>query len=150
MGRSMWARALRGRFGNGSIHLARRGRSSAAQASGMDVVMKSDHSSGALSLFHKTNMLAIGLTPIALVMPDNVGLTAINVFLGIAFPVHGHIGMHGVLTDYVPKISKGMLGPARMALLGFTTVTVLGLLKLNLAGDGMTQSVKALWKKKED
>merc|ERR1712216_411934 len=123
----------------------------AAQPAGLDAALKADHSSGALSLFHKTNLLAIGLTPVAFVLPDSIPVagTAINVFLGIVFPVHGHIGMSGVLTDYVPKFSRSLLGPARMALLGLTSVTVLGLLKLNLTGDGMTNSVKALWKKKE-
>merc|ERR1711907_322244 len=103
-----------------------RQRSSAAEVSGIDSVVKADHSSGSLKLYHKTNLLPIGLTPIAFVMPDiPVATTAINVFLGIVFPVHAHIGMAGVLTDYVPKMSKAALGPARIALLGVTTITVL-------------------------
>ena len=62
-------------------------------------------------------------------------------------PVHGHIGMTGVFTDYVPKIAgKAALGPARMALLGLTGVSIVGLLNLNLRGEGMTASVKSLWR----
>jgi hypothetical protein len=32
--------------------------------------------------------------------------------------------------------------------LGVTAITILGLLKLNIMGDGMTESVKSLWRDK--
>ena len=104
-----------------------------------------------MQLFHKTNLAAMGLFPVVLLMPDSMGMVAMpfNILLGVMLPVHGHIGMTGVITDYVPKFSKSLLGPARFALLGLTSVTVLGLLKLNLFGDGMTKSVKSLWRKPE-
>merc|ERR1711907_520075 len=125
--------------------VARRYKSAAAaEAGGLDTVLKADHSTTALHLYHKTNLLAIGLTPLAFVVPESVPVLpcVLNVFLGVVFPIHGHIGMAGVLTDYVPKIAgKGALNPARYALMGLTTVTVLGLLKHNLTGDGMTKSV---------
>merc|ERR1712139_392601 len=134
-------RSARPRVGAASFRRS----STAAQPSGMDSVLKADHSSASLKLYHATNNAAIALTPVAFLLPDGSAPSmALNVFLGIVFPVHGHIGMSGVLTDYVPKFSKSLLGPARMALLGLTSVTVLGLLKLNLTGDGMTNSVKAL------
>lgn len=34
-------------------------------------------------------------------------------------------------------------------MLGATGITMAGLLKLNLAGPGVTESVKSLWRKKE-
>merc|ERR1711907_840927 len=119
----------------------------ATDAQGMDAILKADHSKAMMGIMHKTNLLAIGLTPIAFVMPStSVPTTMINVFVGIVFPVHGHIGMTGVVTDYIPKFfGKQFLGPARMALFGLTSVTVLGLLKINLTGDGMAGTVKAMW-----
>ena len=103
-----------------------------------------------LHIFHKTNIAAMALAPLILVLPDSgVATTSYNVVMGIALPLHGHIGMTGILTDYVPKLSKGLLTPARYAMVGLTAVTVLGLLKHNLAGDGMTKSLKALWRQPE-
>ena len=72
-----------------------------------------------------------------------------NIFLGLMLPLHGHIGMQGILTDYVPKLSKAALGPARMVMTGITAVTVVGMLVHNMAGDGMTKSLKALWRAPE-
>merc|ERR1712216_596278 len=81
--------------------VARRNKSAAAaEAGGLDTVLKADHSTTALHLYHKTNLLAIGLTPLAFVVPESVPVLpcVLNVFLGVVFPIHGHIGMAGVLT----------------------------------------------------
>ena len=112
-----------------------------------------DHSSSMLSLMHKTNIAALVLTPLALLTPDNGTSTiamVFNVAVGLSFPIHAHIGMSGVLTDYVPKLSKSALGPARFALVAITGVTVVGLLKHNLAGDGIAKSLKSLWCKPDE
>merc|ERR1711990_953024 len=122
------------------LNVAHRLRSTAAETAGVSPVVAADYSGTALKYFHKTNILVIGLTPIAFLLPDTgVATMACNVTLGILYPLHGHIGMAGCLTDYVPKISKGLLPPARMALLGITGITLLGLLKLNVSGEGMTK-----------
>ena len=89
----------------------------------------------------------MALSPLMLVLPDSGAATTVfNTVLGVVLPIHGHIGMTGVLTDYVPKLSKGALGPSRALMLAFTGITVVGLLKYNLAGDGMTKSLKQLWR----
>ena len=54
--------------------------------------------------------------------------------------------MNYVLTDYVPKISKAALAPARGALMGVTALSILGLVKLNLEGPGVTGTLKSLWR----
>lgn len=41
------------------------------------------------------------------------------------------------------------MGPARVALLGLTGVTTVGLLKVNIMGEGMTETVKSLWRGKK-
>lgn len=38
-------------------------------------------------------------------------------------------------------------GPARYGLLGTSLITYLGLMKLNLAGPGITDMVRSLWRK---
>ena len=74
----------------------------------------------------------------------------VDLALGVLLPLHGHIGMNYVITDYAAKLlGDGARGPARFGMVGFTGVSILGLLKLNLAGPGITQTVKSLWYKKE-
>lgn len=51
--------------------------------------------------------------------------------------------MNYVVTDYVPK---SLRGAARWGVLGSTAVIAAGMLKLNVAGPGVTATVKALWK----
>ena len=65
---------------------------------------------------------------------------------GLALPAHAHIGMSYVITDYVPKLSKSLVPPARYLLLAITGVTTIGFARLNFTGVGVTESVKALWR----
>lgn len=51
--------------------------------------------------------------------------------------------MNYVVTDYVPKSIRGV---ARWGVLGSSLVIAAGMLKLNVAGPGVTATVKALWK----
>jgi len=64
--------------------------------------------------------------------------------LAFAVPVHMHITNNACVTDYVP--TKFRL-PVRSAVLGATVLTYFGLMKLNMAGPGITQTVKTLWQK---
>ena len=68
----------------------------------------------------------MALTPVAFALSPSVLNMPVDVALGLAIPLHAHIGMGYVITDYVPKVSKGLVGPARILLLGITGVTVLG------------------------
>merc|ERR1711998_470214 len=123
--------------------LGRRMQSTAAgEPSGLDMLLKADYSKPMMNIFHKSNIACMALFPFALALPDSFVYTSMvfNTAVGLAFPLHGHIGFSGMLTDYVPKVNKSLLGPSRAALLGITTVTTLGLLKLNLTGDGITKS----------
>lgn len=56
--------------------------------------------------------------------------------------------MNYVITDYAAKLmGKGARGPAQVGMLAFTGVSMVGLTKLNLAGPGVTETVKSLWRK---
>ena len=73
----------------------------------------------------------------------------VDLALGILFPVHAHIGMNLVITDYAKKLfGKGAVQPCRVGMLVLTGTTGLGLLKLNLSGPGLTETIKSLWRPK--
>ncbi|GMI35362.1 hypothetical protein TrCOL_g6346 [Triparma columacea] len=112
-------------------------------------LLKSDEGSLATSTYHKVNMAIMALTPVAFALSPSMINMPVDLALGLALPLHAHIGMSYVITDYVPKVSKGLLGPARIVLLGVTGVTILGLGNLNLRGDGMTETVKSMWRGKK-
>jgi succinate dehydrogenase (ubiquinone) membrane anchor subunit len=75
----------------------------------------------------------------------------VDLALGVALPLHGHIGMNYVITDYATKtLGAGARGPARVCMAGFTGITMIGLAKLNLTGVGITETVKSLWYTKKE
>ena len=101
-----------------------------------------------IQIYHKINIGLLVATPAALLIGGPLQMP-LDLALGLALPVHGHIGMNMVLTDYAKKIAgKGAIGPSRMALAVLTGTTMLGLLKLNLTGPGITESVKSFWRPK--
>mmetsp|Transcript_20952 Transcript_20952/g.62499 ORF Transcript_20952/g.62499 Transcript_20952/m.62499 type:complete len:122 (+) Transcript_20952:132-497(+) len=103
-----------------------------------------------VKVYHKVNFALLGVTPVA-IAADNTALSfPVDMALALFFPLHGHIGMNYVLTDYVPKfIGKAYLGPARAIMVGVTGMTVLGLTKLNVEGPGITGTLRALWTTKK-
>jgi succinate dehydrogenase (ubiquinone) membrane anchor subunit len=87
-----------------------------------------------------------GLTPVAFVLSPSVINMPVDILLGLVFPFHSHVAVNYVISDYVPKANRSM---ARMALLATSVITVVGLLKLNIQGPGLTETIKSLWKKPE-
>lgn len=74
----------------------------------------------------------------------------IDIALGVVIPVHAHIGLNACAADYIPKFApsgaaEGLLFASRCAILGTTTVIMLGLFDLNMGGKGITGVLKALW-----
>jgi succinate dehydrogenase (ubiquinone) membrane anchor subunit len=104
--------------------------------------------SGALAkrVYHWTSTLSLVLTPVAFLTASTILAKPVDIMLSLVFPLHMHIGMNYVFTDYVAKPYRAV---ARAGMAGLTIVTVLGLLKLSL-GPGLTNTVLALWKKKKD
>eukprot|EP00551_Chaetoceros_affinis_P003669 CAMPEP_0203642844 /NCGR_PEP_ID=MMETSP0088-20131115/8247_1 /ASSEMBLY_ACC=CAM_ASM_001087 /TAXON_ID=426623 /ORGANISM="Chaetoceros affinis, Strain CCMP159" /LENGTH=102 /DNA_ID=CAMNT_0050498809 /DNA_START=142 /DNA_END=450 /DNA_ORIENTATION=+ len=101
-----------------------------------------------------TTFLSI-VTPIYFLSPDSIttGIVDKSVGLLLAFNVSAHswIGLNYVVTDYVPKVSKGLVGPARAVTAGIGAVTLLGLGKVALNDKGGLKGVVlGLWKKKEE
>lgn len=85
-----------------------------------------------------------GLTPLAFIVDYPVIRMPIDLILGFAFPFHGHVGMNYVISDYVPKNLRSI---ARGGLLASSIILTAGLFKLNVTGNGLTETVKSLWKK---
>ncbi|CAM9508446.1 unnamed protein product, partial [Phaeothamnion confervicola] len=103
-----------------------------------------DEGTLATHVYHMANLFLLAVTPVALVLSPSVLNKPVDLALGVAFPLHAHIGMNYVISDYVPKHLRG---PARAAMLGATVLAILGLTKLNLTGPGLTESTKALWRR---
>ena len=96
-----------------------------------------------MKVHHVGNLALAGLTPAAVFLPkDSSYMKPVDLGLGLALPLHGHITMNMVFSDYIPP---GMRGAARGAMAGVTAMTVIGLLHLNLRGPGLTSCVKQLW-----
>eukprot|EP00611_Tribonema_gayanum_P019734 TRINITY_DN3476_c0_g1_i1.p2 TRINITY_DN3476_c0_g1~~TRINITY_DN3476_c0_g1_i1.p2 ORF type:complete len:106 (-),score=27.74 TRINITY_DN3476_c0_g1_i1:310-627(-) len=94
-------------------------------------------------MFHYLNYGLLAALPVLLVAPTPVR-TPVELLLAVAFPLHAHVSMNYVISDYVPRFAQQ---PARIAMLGVTAVASLGLIKLSLTGPGLVSTVGALWKK---
>lgn len=94
-------------------------------------------------LYDQTHVALAGLVPIAaLGGEDNKLISLTDLALGVALPIHAHIGLNGILSDYVPP---RFIGVTRWGALVSTAVVFVGLQKLNLGGPGITKTVKSLW-----
>ena len=107
--------------------------------------MDADGSKVLNKLYHKSFLVLALLTPVSFALAPHPMNKPIDVALGVLFPVHAHMGLNYVITDYVPKAFRTA---ARVSLLGVTGLTIAGLMKLNLTGEGMTGTIKNLWKGK--
>mmetsp|Transcript_9623 Transcript_9623/g.14019 ORF Transcript_9623/g.14019 Transcript_9623/m.14019 type:complete len:171 (-) Transcript_9623:39-551(-) len=97
-----------------------------------------------LELYHYTNMSLAVLTPAALFLSPLPLLNwPVDMGLALVIPVHSYYGLVGVIQDYVPQ---GQQNVSIMAALVLSILMGLGLLKVNLCGAGVTESVKCLWR----
>jgi succinate dehydrogenase (ubiquinone) membrane anchor subunit len=87
------------------------------------------------------------LTPVAFVLSPSVFNKPVDVALSVLFPAHFHIGMNYIISDYVPKALRSA---ARTGLVGVTLVTTLGLLRLSIEKEGLTECIKSLWRRKKN
>ena len=89
--------------------------------------------------------------PVYLYMPTSESVDKVlGTGLAVVLSAHSWIGWNYVAADYVPKISKSLLGPARFVTAGFGLVTLLGLgsIALNNKG-GIKGCISALWTTKK-
>lgn len=55
--------------------------------------------------YHLMNTSLLVACPLALMISPSAWTFPIDLFLGVALPLHGHVGFNYVITDYVPKAS---------------------------------------------
>ena len=114
-------------------------------------MLASADTNATLKIYHMMTPVLMGLTPVALMVHPSALSMPVDVALGIVFPIHMHIAMGYVITDYAPKfLGKGGTTPMRFMQIGLSALTVLGLAKLNFAGAGITGTFKALWAAKKE
>jgi succinate dehydrogenase hydrophobic anchor subunit len=97
---------------------------------------------------HMTTFLMVA-TPVYLFVPAGEIVDKLfGAALAVVISAHTWIGLNYVAADYVPKISRSLLGPARIvnAAIGVTTLMGLGAIALNDKG-GIKGCVAGLWTK---
>jgi hypothetical protein len=98
-------------------------------------------------LFHWTSYGLAGLTPVAFILSPSLLNFPVDFALGLLIPVHMHIGLVGVIEDYIPRPQQGL---SRFVMAVLSVLTAIGLLKINLCGAGITESVKSVWREPKD
>jgi len=93
------------------------------------------------ALHYSSYFLAAGL-PAALLLGAPVS-TAVDLAAGLVIPLHAHMGMRGVIIDYVWDVPQQRL--ALLALAGVTVLTAVGLTKFNLFDVGLTGAIKEIY-----
>lgn len=83
------------------------------------------------------------LFPVGLILSPSFLCWPVDIAIGVVIPYHMHAGVTGVIEDYVPRNQQPL---AKGGLLVISLITALGLLKINLCGQGITESIKALWR----
>jgi hypothetical protein len=68
---------------------------------------------------------------------------AIDYGLALVGPLHGHVALNVVITDYVPAAART---GARAGLLGLSLASVAGLMQLNARGPGVTGTLRQFWR----
>mmetsp|Transcript_14373 Transcript_14373/g.21072 ORF Transcript_14373/g.21072 Transcript_14373/m.21072 type:complete len:146 (-) Transcript_14373:316-753(-) len=111
-----------------------------------------DADSGPLAtrVYHNMTTFMAVATPVVFILPDSMTDGVVGKLFGgaVAVAIAGHswIGLNYVATDYVPKISKSLIGPARILNAGIGLVTLVGLGSIAFNGKGGIKGcVKALW-----
>jgi len=114
--------------------------------------LAADAGSLATHFFHTMSTGLLLAFPLYCMLPEDGMLSKFTgLALTIPFGVHSWIGLNHVGSDYVPKISKKLLQPARIAFVGMCCITCFGLTYLQLtAPGGMKGTFKGLWVPKKD
>ena len=118
------------------------GRLAMGKSSSLGQPWAADQTLGQNRLYHYTNFAMLGLVPLAFAAHPSQLSLPLDLVLSVAIPVHAHIGVNWIITDYV---STSPSSPARFALMAATVLATLGLLKVTVSGPGVIGSVKELW-----
>ena len=117
--------------------------------------LEADSGPLATHVFHTFTLSLAVLAPAYLLVPDSYtdGFfnKAFGVLLTANITAHSWIGLNYVATDYVPKVSKKLLGPARIFNAGLAAVVFLGMSKIAVfSKGGIKGCIKGLWNPPEE
>lgn len=112
--------------------------------------LEADSNALSTHVYHATTTALAVATPIYFLTPDSMtdGIVdrAFGVVIAATISMHSWIGLNYVAVDYVPKVSKSLMGPARIACGGMALITLGGLGKIALSSKGgLKGAVKGLW-----
>ncbi|KAH7462958.1 hypothetical protein KRP22_001569 [Phytophthora ramorum] len=113
------------------------------QVTGLAGIVEADNHVLSVKLQHLTSIGLMATVPLAFVLSPSPLALPVDLALGVILPVHAHIGMNNVISDYVPKNVRTLV---RLGWLGATSLMFLGLLRVNLEGPGITEVVKTVWR----
>lgn len=94
------------------------------------------------------SVVTLGLVGSAFVIYPN---KLVDFGLGLALPLHSHIGFSSIITDYLPKHKFPKTYPVAMgALYTLTTLTLYGLYAFNTEGPGICEGIATVWTAKKN
>jgi len=126
----------------------------ASQYGGKPGPLEADAGPLATRVHHTMTLALAALTPLYFMVPEKYSDGLFNKTFGLLLTAnitaHSWIGMNYVATDYVPKVSKALLGPTRYFNAGLAVVTFLGMAKMALwSPGGIKGVVKGIWNPKK-
>uniref|UniRef100_F0WYT9 Succinate dehydrogenase [ubiquinone] cytochrome b small subunit n=1 Tax=Albugo laibachii Nc14 TaxID=890382 RepID=F0WYT9_9STRA len=113
------------------------------EASGLAGIVQADNAVGYTKLYHFTSVGLLAVTPCAFALSPSTLSMPLDWAMSILIPVHAHIGMNNVISDYIPKPQQPVI---RLAWLGAAGLMCLGLIRLNVEGPGITETIKTFWR----
>ncbi|KAK9760048.1 membrane anchor subunit of succinate dehydrogenase, Sdh4 [Basidiobolus ranarum] len=91
--------------------------------------------------------LSIALIPLTFYPMIYGSQPIVDYSLGIILPAHCHFGFQAIITDYLPHRKTPIFNIASSwALRAATALTLYGCYELNSNGDGISETIKKLWK----
>merc|ERR1712071_81727 len=116
-------------------------------------ILAADTGPFATHIYHKLTPVLAFATPIYLFAPtENIPMVekSFSLLLSGTIAMHSWIGLNYIAVDYVPKVSKALLGPSRVVIAGLSLVTFLGLSKVSVDSEGGIKGLmRGLWGKTE-
>eukprot|EP01120_Amphizonella_sp_Union-15-10_P007398 TRINITY_DN2491_c0_g1_i1.p1 TRINITY_DN2491_c0_g1~~TRINITY_DN2491_c0_g1_i1.p1 ORF type:complete len:206 (-),score=21.43 TRINITY_DN2491_c0_g1_i1:53-670(-) len=104
---------------------------------------KSDRNLHKIYVYSSIALLA---APLAII-PDWGSMHIVpDLFLTATLPVHFYIGCHHIINDYVPA---PLVKPSTWTLWILTAGALIGFLSLNIQGQGIAQTLRSFWIKKD-
>ena len=96
-------------------------------------------------IFHYSQLTAAVLFPISFILAPSAVCVPIDYIMCVLYPLHGCIGMSHVWSDYCgPSLGKAL----KITDLIVSLIAMFGLLYLNATSDGLTATIKQLWRPK--